>query len=572
LKSAGPAGVLGAIALTGLAPFLWPVHRFPLAALDSELVCAACLGFALLSSGLLARGQTVLGWPLPATLLMLVLVAFAQRGLGLLAYGEQATRFALFAACMLAAYLLGRRILAAGLGQPAIDALSIALVAGGLASVAIQWLQLLDLEILPSWMAVVSDDAQLRARPFANLAQANHAATYLALALFSVLYLQARFRRAALAAACLLAIASGLAMTGSRMGMAFAALGIVALFAPTALRPAQVLERSSAAAAVLAGYAVGLVAVRLVAGELDTVARFTQDTLPIRFELWRQAWQISLQHPLLGIGVGQFAAGQYWVARAGPYTYPATHCHNLVLQLASEFGWPAAIASSAAAIWWASRQLRARLATPGTALTWVLLAVLAIHSLLEYPLWHLYFAIPASLLFALGEPELRGAWVVDLRRILPAAGLAMLVMVGAFHLEYDAVAAAGGPYWLEALHIRHRTQDDAMAVLAVDNSPLFQPEVDRLLVDLKRPPGDPANGPVDRSARLLRLLPAPEVISQYVVQLARAGRIDEAIAHAARLRVFAGARYDDYRDWILDQTRDLGPQTAPLRHALRESR
>ena len=68
----------------------------------------------------------------------------------------------------------------------------------------------------------------------------------------------------------------------------------------------------------------------------------------------------------------------------------------------------------------------------------------------------------------------------------------------------------------------------------------------------------------------MRLLPAPEVIAQYIVLLAKAGRIDEALPHVRRLHVFAHADYPALRDWILDRTRDLGPQTAPLRHALRE--
>jgi O-antigen ligase len=506
-------------------------------------------------------------------------VAFGQSALGMLAYAELAVRLGLFAGCLLAAYVLGRHLLAAGLREPAIDSLSCGLLAGALASVAIQWLQLLGSEVLPGWLAVVSIDAAQRQRPFANLAQSNHLATYLAWACISTLYLHARLhaRRPGFGAALLLVtslalLAAGLALTGSRMGALFVALLLAATFAPTALRPADLRSRAGATAALLLGYGAALFTVRLTSGPVDTMARFAQDTLPIRFELWKQAAQLALRHPWIGVGTGQFGGGQYEVAESGRYTVPANDCHNLLLQLACEFGGFVACAVGLAAAWWAASGLRARLARPQDALAWSLLAAVAIHSLLEYPLWHLYFAIPACLLLGLGEPPLARSWTLDARRMLGAAGVAMLLVALALRVDYDAVTQAATPDWLEAMHLRHKTAEDALAVLVVADSPRFQPEVDRLLLDLRHPPDEQQGGPLRRSARQLRLLPAPEVIAQYVVQLARAGRIEEAIHHASRLRVFAGNNDAGYREWILDQTRDLGPQTAPLRRALREWR
>ena len=134
---------------------------------------------------------------------------------------------------------------------------------------------------------------------------------------------------------------TGLALTGSRMSVLFLVVVAVALFARTALRPASLRWRWASMSMLAAGYAIGLIAVRVVIGDADTLARFGQDTLPLRLELWWQAWHISLQHPVLGVGIGQFPAAQYWVARAGPYTASANNCHNLVLNLAAEFGWPA---------------------------------------------------------------------------------------------------------------------------------------------------------------------------------------------------------------------------------------
>jgi hypothetical protein len=354
------------------------------------------------------------------------------------------------------------------------------------------------------------------------------------------------------------------------MGTLYLLLIIAALFAPTALRPATGRVRMVYALALIAGYAAGIVAHHAMNADANALARFGQDTLPVRFELWRQALQISLQHPIGGLGVGHFGAGQFWAAQ-GHYVEPANNCHNLLLQLAVEFGWPIAITVAALALWWFLSEFRPRLAKPHTALALGIMLLVGIHSLLEYPLWHLYFAIPAALMFAIGEPEHGLFTKVDARRVLAVAGVCALGMVFAFRVDYDAVAAAGAPILLDARHVRAKTVEDSFGILVVADSRLFRPEVERLLIELKHPPDENTDGPLRRTERVLQMLPAPEVMQQRIVMLAKVGRIDEAVQVARRLPVFAGPNYPIDRDWILDQTRDLGPETAPLRRALREA-
>src|SRR5258706_7162696 len=129
------AGALGGVALLGILPFLWTVHRYPIPSFDSEVVSAWCLGFALLSSGLLTGRETSIRWPLPTVLLGLCAIALLQQMLGMLAYSQQAARFLLFAACMMAAYVFGRRILAVGRAREVTDCFCAAVLIGGLYSV-----------------------------------------------------------------------------------------------------------------------------------------------------------------------------------------------------------------------------------------------------------------------------------------------------------------------------------------------------------------------------------------------------------------------------------------------------
>jgi len=556
--------------MLGLLPFVWAVHHFPLSSFDSEVVSAWCLGFALFFSASLGGRDTSIAWPLPTLLLGFSAIALAQQMLGMLAYSQQAIRFLLYMGSMLAAYVFGRRVLAAGRAKEAIDFFCAAVLIGGLYSVCVQWLQLLDIEKLPMSIAFVYKSDAVQQRPFGNLGQSNHLTTYLGMSALSALYLGVRARRTWLVVPSLLVIACGLAMTGSRMATAFLAILIGALFAPSALRPKVTALRWVAAAALLAGYIVGIIAVRTVAGDFDTIARFGANTWPLRRELWWQAWHIALKQPLLGLGVGQFPAGQFWVARPSPFNAMANNCHNIVLHVAAEFGWPAALAVGALALNWGVRDLRRRIERPELALAFGLLLLVAIHSMLEFPLWYLYFAIPAAFLFGLAEPERQANASVDVTLILPISGLAVLGVGLALSVNYSWIAQASAPAWLEANHIRTRAPEDALLVISIADSKLFQPEADRLMIDLKHPPDENTNGPMERTARLARALPVPELVTQYVVLLARAGRVEEATQYASRLSLFASDRYPDERDRILDQIRDLGPQTAPLRHALRE--
>jgi len=565
----GLAGVLAAIALLGTLPFLWTVHYLPIPSFGSELAAALCLGLALLCSAGLSGSATPLRWPLPSLLLGLAALAILQRELGMLAYSQQLVRFLLFAACMLLAYALGRRLAAAGRTAQAIECFCWALIAGGVYTVFVQWLQVFDIEVLPKSIAVVVSDLEARVRPFGNLSQANHATSYLAIAAFAAFTLAVRARRAWLLAPALAIFASGIAMTGSRMGTVFLLLILAVLFAPTGLRPDGARLRWGGALAGLLGYAAGLVAVRHSVGEFDTITRFAQNTWPIRQELWWQAWHIGLQHPLIGFGVGQFPAGLYWLAREGDFAFMAGNCHNLVLQVAAEFGWPAALAVCALGVNWVGRDFPQRCRRPETAFAMAALLVISIHSMLEFPLWYLYFAIPAAFLFALGEPE-QGAGALDLRLLLPLSGLAVLGVGVAMNLEYGWVAEAYAPVWLEMHHVRARQPGDALALMIIADTKMFQPEIERLMLDLNHPPDEHSDAPLERASRVLRAFAAPEVAAHYIVLLARAGRIDEAVRHARRMYILAHAGYPDLRDGILDQTRSLGPETAPLRHALRE--
>jgi len=571
MRGAGVLVALFAIGMLWLVPFLWPEHRVPLTSFDSELIAQACLALLMAAGATLGDTRARIRWPLPAFLLAVAAIAAAQYLLHRLPYSQQAVGLGWIAAAMLCAYVLGRQLVAAGMTESAVRAACLASLAGALVSVAIQWLQLFEIHILPSWLVLIPGHEVLGGRPPGNLEQANHLATYIAAGALAAACLQARGMRAAWGMPAFLALGSGLGLAGSRVTLMYLALIAACLLLPSGLRPARARARCGLVVALLAGYALGPVAVRAAysGAEMTVFDRLLGDTYGIRTELWRQAWAIALQHPLIGAGAGQFPAAQYWIARSTSYAQGDVNCHNLVLQLAAEMGWPAALAAVAVALWWALSNLKKRLASPEGAYAWGFLALIAIHSLLEYPLWYLYFAVPAAMLFALAEPDGVRELRLDLRRSLALLGAAFLVAALLMRFDYDDVVRASDRFWSEKRAHSPVSAETVSAVIAAAQSALFRPEGERLLIELQPLQEQQGDAYLELSARVLSRQPHPQAILRHILLLVQAGRVDEAVPHVDRLRVFARERFPQYRDAILDATRDLGPRAARLRRALR---
>ena len=127
------------------------------------------------------------------------------------------------------------------------------------------------------------------------------------------------------------------------------------------------------------------------------VNNWSSDSL--RLQMWREAWLIFTQSPLLGAGFGQYAWQHFQlglVLRNAGNAGMNSYAHNLVLHIAAEMGLAGLlILFGTLALWfWQART------APRTIYHWwgyCLLAVLAIHSLLEYPLWYAYFLGVAAL-------------------------------------------------------------------------------------------------------------------------------------------------------------------------------
>lgn len=245
---------------------------------------------------------------------------------------------------------------------------------------------------------------------YANLRQRNQFATLCAIGLAALAWGQGAnpvtgrgpivMRALGLLAAGLIGMAWGL--TGSRTGLLeLVTLWLLALvWRITAPLPARVWPVLAAATLAYLAVASGLLQGLVAAGGSPPLARLWEGSAVCasRATLWANVWQVVMQKPWMGWGWGELGYAQFMTVTTGPrFCDLLDNAHNLPLHLAVSFGIPVALMLVAIVLMlvWRGRPWRA--AQPSECLAWAVLAVVGLHSLLEYPLWYGPFQIAVLL-------------------------------------------------------------------------------------------------------------------------------------------------------------------------------
>jgi hypothetical protein len=153
---------------------------------------------------------------------------------------------------------------------------------------------------------------------------------------------------------------------------------------------------------------------------------------PSRMAILRDAWVLVLSNLWWGVGWGEFNFA--WSLTPFPQRHTAffDHTHNLPLQLLVELGLPWASAALGLLLWSGWRLLVGALRAETPELQrqrramGMLVLMIGVHSLLEYPLWYAYFLLPAVFALGLGLPA--AAAPADGQR--PSAMLASMLGLG----------------------------------------------------------------------------------------------------------------------------------------------
>jgi O-antigen ligase len=398
-------GALFAVGLMWLLPFLVPFKTPPIPSFHGEAVAVGLGLVALLAlPAWAARLAVPRATVLPAAFIVLLLLQIA---LGRLLFEQQGLLAALYllwaAALMVLAALLRREL---GLERVA-EVLAWFLFAGLVACSVIGLAQHLgSYAFLGRYITIAA-----KSRVWGNLAQANHLADYMTLGVASLAYLFAtgRLRLIYVLSAGTFALYI-LSLTGARTPWIF--LTLFSLLGGGFYAA----ERSRANRRLLLVSVLALVGLYLVPLAVAALQPAAAGSVPVtgsgrmaqtfaieqRPAIFHRAWLMFLSAPMLGVGFRQFS-WQSFLLYAGVGEPGLTdNAHNLILHVLAEFGVLGLAALLVGVAPWVLGVVR----QPRTPELWWLLAlaaVLAVHSMVEYPLWYAFFLGIAAIVLGLGE-------------------------------------------------------------------------------------------------------------------------------------------------------------------------
>lgn len=528
--------VAAALALFCCLPFVVPTAPEPIPSFDAEWLAAA-LGLVAMAVTAVASTERLRHWPRSAC----IFLAFAVLIVGQTAAGTSAHPRLAALACLYLLWAAGLAWLGAAVrgrvdADRIIDIVATAIVVAACLDTAAALLQLHGTPGLLRSFVLPMDGL----RPGGNLGQPNHLALLTLWGLASLARLAARLRSGRALAVPALLLVTGLAISGSRAGiLAATALGLAVWVTGPRLAPAAPRRlRIGVVFAVLALVAtMGVAAQRPAtdpAGVRFTEAAARADQRPT---LWRGAMKVFADAPLAGAGHGRFAGRFFEIAPDLPSPRPdvmTTHAHNLVLQIAAEYGLAGIAILVVGAVAWGAG-LRGRRSGVGTWACWLVIPAM-VQSLFEYPLWYAYFLGPFA--FALGAAE--GHRLEFGRRrvvtvVFAAASLVGAVLLSDLWRDFEFLRAFRGAGRATLL----AQGDDALGrrldALSRDSFLAVYVEVGRHRA--MAPDADGLEAKLDFSREVLRSAPLPDVAWRHVALLELAD--DPAAAALARRRAMA---------------------------------
>jgi O-antigen ligase len=540
LKSALRSASLTHISLTlvGLMwvlPFLNYRHQYPLTTFYQEWWSAllGVLALTLLASrDFWQQPEIPRIAQLPAVLIGVVLL---QWGLGKVAYFDQTLLFVLYLLFAALLMLLGARLRdCLGMAKLA-QVLAIFLLTGAELSALIgvlqhyRWNTPLDSVIV----------MKISSSVYGNIAQPNHFANYIALGMISLgLLFQQHKLRAGQVAMLAMPLLFVMTLSGSRSSWLYL-LMMAGLAWWWARRDAGQRPLLRYSLLLIAGFGVMHLIVQLpflvpagADSSVNTMQRLFGDNASggVRLFLWREATLMFMQSPWLGVGFGQFAWQHFQLL---PELHPDgivglyNNAHNLVFHLAAEAGIAGLLALLLPLGAWLNGSRRT---TPDAAHWWgyAALGVLAIHSLLEYPLWYTYFvAVAAILLGALDETryrlELRTTGRMSVFAILLLGLLALMQLLSGYRdlEQVQAIRSASGVEAGASGSFREK-------LVAIHGGSLLSPYAELFMSSLIEVNNDHIKEKLALNTRVMRFVPIGAVVYRQALLLAQAGHPEQA--------------------------------------------
>ena len=268
--------------------------------------------------------------------------------------------------------------------------------------------------------------------------------------------------------------------------------------------------------------------------------RATDSACSSRRLLWTNVLTLIAQKPWTGWGAGELAWAHFSTLYQGErFCEILDNAHNLPLHVTVLFGIPAGLLFCALLVACVAYARPWREQLPERQLAWAVLALLGLHSLLEYPLWYAPFQLALVLALLLWCSPARRQALLGSVRTHAAAGL---VFVAGLYAVWD--------YWrISQIYLPMDSRapayrDDTLEKL--QGSWLYRTQVrfaELSVVPLTR---DNAEYMLALSKELMHYSPEPMVLEKILDSARLLGRPDDIAYYSVRFRV---AYPRDYQRW-----------------------
>jgi O-antigen ligase len=371
-----------------------------------------------------------------------------------------------------------------------------------------------------------------------NLRQRNQLATLTSMGVVAVLWWQGQGLRTRQAAWMLTVLALGNAATGSRTGL-------LELVLVTLLCVGWSWRQSTGQAALSWRWSLATLAICLLASALlpkalsaitaqdvaGAVTRLGHDEgCGSRRVLWGNVLHLISLQPWTGWGWGELKYAHYITPYEGErFCDILGNAHNLPLHLAVELGVPAAVGIVGGLLALIVRLKPWHIERPEHALAWGALAVIGLHSLLEYPLWYGPFQI-ATVLCALmlwpAWPQLSWRWSQAIQ-LVGLSGLLLALLVAA-------------DYW--RMRQIYLPAAERFALWRVDpwdaarHTVFFEPTYRFAQLTTTRVNAGNARWVLDMGQQMLHYSPEPRIVQAVIDSARLLGRNDLVTLHQERMQ------------------------------------
>lgn len=531
---------LALVGLMWVLPFLNYHHAFPITTFHQEW-SAALLGVCALPLLLTARYWQAPEVPrivlLPIGLMMILMVQFLIGRVSHFDHLLLLSLYFLFAALLM---MLGRR-LREELGLSfVVTVLAAILLAGAELNALAGFLQHYRWDTIFNSVVTVKTTGAV----YGNTAQPNHFANFIALGLLSLGLLYAkrilRSWHTVLLAAPLLFV---LVLSGSRSSWLYLTFALVLAWfwqrRDVALRPLWHFALVLWLGFIVMHFVVQLPWLAVTTESVTSAERLFGEagTNSIRTHLWHEALLIFAQFPFLGAGLGQFAYEHLLLGselKNPGITGLYNNAHNIVMQIAAESGLAGlAVLLGAVGMWFWQSVVRKTQFDIEHWWAYGALAIIAIHSQLEYPLWYLYFIGIAAVLLGMFDKD---SYQLELRKVGRLA-VAVIVLLGAISLFQ---AYQGYKHLEEALALRVAASKDPNYIpmardelLVAYRYPLLSSYAELFIANMMEPSAEHLKDKLELNERALRYIPNSPVVYHQALFLAWSDRPEEAKAMIA---------------------------------------